>query len=525
MRTRGPALDLPCALRGAGKGVDMNTVMTRNARACLRLLGVMLAFSFAGLPASAWAYDLSQCAVEVEDAEYAGFPVRPKLSVVCNGKTLMHGSDYLLAWRHNVNAGIAWVTVTATGKHSGRKTAFFTISRAKTSKVKIEGLEKSYQCTGKAISPPVDVVFNGRVMKKGFDYSLSYEDNTMAGTARLRVHGMRNLVGDKTAEFAIVPSKGDSENRSVAEKANIAQCDISKIKAQAFTGKAITPTPKVSYRGNSLAKGRDFTLSYKNNKNLGTASITIQGKGDYTGKKTVSFKIAGGAGARIAAAAVALAGGWSSDNRAPGPTSNGKGGWSDAQSAPPSKKSWRGQKWDWTLYKKVYAKVNKIRPGHRIHHACCDCLPVLAVLWAGVDDGYLDNRWPTVARERSYLDKSGKWTRVGGSDGYWHTNGGAGYGTGGVKSLQPGDILITLPNRHKHVMVYVGHDAAAKKWGRGTKVELVDEGYGCRWSNGKPMSSRGKCKWRVYRYTGSFNPSASKYAGIYGSELSKCLVL
>ena len=489
------------------------------------LLFTILLCNLAGVPGVAWASDLSQCTVEVKDATYTGSPIRPKLSVTCDGEKLTHGSDYLLVWRHNVNAGVAWVTVKGAGKYSGRKTAFFTIARAKTADVKVRGLEKSYELIGKAITPSVEVLFNGRQMKEGLDYSLSYENNTEVGAACVRIRGMRNLVGDKTVEFAIVSSKEDSD-KSVAAKVDIAKCEISGLGAQAYTGKAITPTPKVGYQGKGLVKDSDFTLSYKNNKNLGTASITIRGKGNFTGEKTVTFKIAGNAGARIAAAAVALAGGWSSDNRAPGPTGNGKkGGWSDAQTAPPNTKTWRKQKWDWTLYKKVYAKVNKIRPGHRIHHACCDCLPVLAVLWAGVDDNYLGNKWPTVARERDYLAKSGKWTRVGGSDGYWHTNGGKGYGTGGVKSLQPGDILITLPNKHKHVMIYVGHEAAAKRWGNSTKVELVDEGYGCRWSNGKPMSSRGKCTWRVYRFTGSFNPSGSKYAGIYESELTKYLVL
>lgn len=47
--------------------------------------------------------------------------------------------------------------------------------------------------------------------------------------------------------------------------------------------------PKVTISG--LRNGTDFTVSYANNKAIGQATATITGKGNYYGKKTVSFKI------------------------------------------------------------------------------------------------------------------------------------------------------------------------------------------------------------------------------------------
>ena len=67
-----------------------------------------------------------------------------------------------------------------------------------------------------------------------------------------------------------------------------------------FTGSAIniTATGQVEIDGEvvkdgttQLVKDRDYTLSYNNNVNAGTASVTITGKGNYTGSKTVNFKI------------------------------------------------------------------------------------------------------------------------------------------------------------------------------------------------------------------------------------------
>ncbi|MBE5881851.1 MAG: BspA family leucine-rich repeat surface protein [Lachnospiraceae bacterium] len=66
---------------------------------------------------------------------------------------------------------------------------------------------------------------------------------------------------------------------------------VSAIPNQIYAAKALTPKPVVTYQGTKLTEGTDYTLSYANNTNPGTATITITGKGKYTGAKTVTFKI------------------------------------------------------------------------------------------------------------------------------------------------------------------------------------------------------------------------------------------
>ncbi len=66
---------------------------------------------------------------------------------------------------------------------------------------------------------------------------------------------------------------------------------IGKISNRTYTGKTIKPTPTVKYDGKKLKRGRDYTLSYKSNKNVGTAKVTITGKGNYKGTITKAFKI------------------------------------------------------------------------------------------------------------------------------------------------------------------------------------------------------------------------------------------
>ncbi len=68
-------------------------------------------------------------------------------------------------------------------------------------------------------------------------------------------------------------------------------CKISAIPAQNFTGAAITPAVTATWNGTAMKEGTDFTVTYKNNTNAGTATATVAGKGIYTGTKDITFTI------------------------------------------------------------------------------------------------------------------------------------------------------------------------------------------------------------------------------------------
>ncbi len=85
--------------------------------------------------------------------------------------------------------------------------------------------------------------------------------------------------------------------------ADISNATVSAVSDRTYTGSAITPTPTVvmtySYTeggttksgSTQLTKDTDYTLSYANNTQVGQATITIKGKGNFTGTKTVNFNI------------------------------------------------------------------------------------------------------------------------------------------------------------------------------------------------------------------------------------------
>ena len=72
---------------------------------------------------------------------------------------------------------------------------------------------------------------------------------------------------------------------------SISGATISGVKDKVYTGKALTQTITVKVGSKKLEAGTDYTESYKNNKNVGTAILTIEGKGNYTGTATARFKI------------------------------------------------------------------------------------------------------------------------------------------------------------------------------------------------------------------------------------------
>ena len=71
------------------------------------------------------------------------------------------------------------------------------------------------------------------------------------------------------------------KQKTVPKLISIKQCTIADIKDATYTGKAIQPSPTVKYGGKKLAKGTDYTITYANNKAIGTATVTITGIDKY----------------------------------------------------------------------------------------------------------------------------------------------------------------------------------------------------------------------------------------------------
>ena len=87
------------------------------------------------------------------------------------------------------------------------------------------------------------------------------------------------------------------ETKTGSAKIKINKKDISQIEVKLKTasyiydGEEKKPEVEVNDGNTILTKDKDYTLRYSNNINIGTATVTIEGKGNYTGIITKEFEI------------------------------------------------------------------------------------------------------------------------------------------------------------------------------------------------------------------------------------------
>lgn len=139
-------------------------------------------------------------------------------------------------------------------------------------------LKKKYAYEGKAIKGNETVKDGKEVLDSGKDYKASYQNNKNLGKATITIKGIGNYKGTKKVSYTIV-------KRSVRS----ATCHYKKTRS--YTGRWVKPNVTLKVGKVKLKKNRDYTLVYRNNLQIGKASVVIQGMGNFTGKKTISFKI------------------------------------------------------------------------------------------------------------------------------------------------------------------------------------------------------------------------------------------
>lgn len=154
--------------------------------------------------------------------------------------------------------------------------------------VKIADLEPiSYR--GHALEPKPTVTAGSVTLKEGVDYTLSYKDNVEVGSkASVTVTGIGDWEGlSKTAYFQIIKYDIGKE-----------WCTVLFDDVVSFTGMPVTPesiTVKISKYGKidavTLQEGRDYTIVYEQNVNMGWANFRIVGMGNFCGIRWGEFEI------------------------------------------------------------------------------------------------------------------------------------------------------------------------------------------------------------------------------------------
>ena len=235
---------------------------------------------------------MSSASVKVNKIPYSGSPITSGVikSVKVGKRTLVEGEDYTVTYMNNLNSGTGQVKLTAVEGSGvlGTKTVNFTISGNKMSGVRVKGLQSLVWNPDIPMEQDVgslDFVYKNARVYEGTDFTVSYANNTKAGTARIILTGTGLYNGTLTRTFRITKMKLDDSMLDEASK-NI---------KMTRTGKALKPEVSLKHGNTELVKGKDYTLTYSNNVKVSTESkpgkITVRGKGNYTGSFKVCFTI------------------------------------------------------------------------------------------------------------------------------------------------------------------------------------------------------------------------------------------
>ena len=149
---------------------------------------------------------------------------------------------------------------------------------------------KSIAAPSVTINDPTDKTYTGSPCVQGVsvkdseakltfdDISVTYENNINVGTATIIYTGKNNYTGEIRKNFKIT-------------EASITDDMIANIPSVTYNTKPHTPDVTVTFEGSTLEAGKDYDVAYTNNINAGTATVTVTGKGNFTGTASKTFTI------------------------------------------------------------------------------------------------------------------------------------------------------------------------------------------------------------------------------------------
>ncbi|MBP3779479.1 MAG: fimbrillin family protein [Prevotella sp.] len=135
---------------------------------------------------------------------YTGSAITTEVTISDGNTVLREGTDYTLSYENNINAGIATVTATGMGNYDAESSisTTFLISPRHISNVSVAAIP-SVTYDGDSKTPTVTVTDGGNELTLGTHYTVSYSNNTNAGTANVTITGIGNYTGSRIEHFSI----------------------------------------------------------------------------------------------------------------------------------------------------------------------------------------------------------------------------------------------------------------------------------------------------------------------------------
>jgi hypothetical protein len=217
---------------------------------------------------------------QLQSYVYDGTAKKPGVREVMVDDITVPTTGYDVSYGENTNVGNATVTVTGKGNFKDTKTVNFTITGKPITSDMIVLSSENFIYNGEVQKPTVVVKDGAKTLTLGTDYALTNAGGTSVGTYSVTVAGMGNYASEASRSYSIVEKDGTT-NFTIS---------LSNTSVQ-YNGSAQTPAVTVTDGVKTLTNNTDYEVAYTNHVNVGTATVTVTGKGNYAGTKMATFTI------------------------------------------------------------------------------------------------------------------------------------------------------------------------------------------------------------------------------------------
>lgn len=236
-----------------------------------------------------------------DDQVYTGSKIKP-IVVKDGGKELVEGEDYTIVYSDNEDVGTATAVIVGIGNYEGTLNVSFEITPKPIKVTKIDGVDKVYDGTTDADLDTGNMQVEGKV--DGDDVTVtpsgSFEDPNVGENKDVNI--TYELTGEDAKNYKIDDGSDDSTKADINAKSIVVPDDPTKpaeditlnpetIDDQEYTGDPIKPGVAIRDGDYELVEGKDYTLEYKDNVNVGEATVIVHGKGNYKGDLVLHFNI------------------------------------------------------------------------------------------------------------------------------------------------------------------------------------------------------------------------------------------
>ena len=295
-----------------------------------------------GIPDGIW-----MAGLQADGYTYTGKAVTPSFRVYDGRKLLTEKKDYTVSYKNNINAASAadgkkapTITVKSTGNYQGTATGTFTIKPAS-----LGENEQRFQADDLYLAAPTGkkpkgikavpvVTDNGKKLSENKDYTVNHvtlnEQNSEnknansyvnSGKYTIEIVGKGNYTGTRQITVTLADVAKEQILMSKVTVAKVPDVTYDKTLCEGEKTPGMTPALTVTYgsgknkvtlykEGDVNADGEtvsaenaDYTVTWLNNKQAGTATAVLNGtgkiledgtvSGQYFGEKRITFKIKG----------------------------------------------------------------------------------------------------------------------------------------------------------------------------------------------------------------------------------------